>query len=670
MASGRITGAWQAGGGRRLVIDWAQTGNTDGTSTVNMTFYIEMIKDTWTGNKEAVSGNTVTAAGVTGTWAAAAWDQRVGQGTKYRLGTTSLQVPHNPDGTLTTTLSAVYNIQFLSYATLTASGSVTLDKIVMGSSIASVTGAVDAGGTLNIVMNRMNTAYRHKAVVEFGGRSLTTEPYGDSVSVGIPLEWLEEIPDAASGTATVRATTYTDESCATAVGQVQEAAFTIRAGDSARPVIAAGALTASPVQTGAAAGFRAYIQGKSRVKIELDASQLTLVAGATVRSYSAGTGGSFVGSSYTSDVLTAAGDLTVTYTVTDSRGLTGSGSVTVNVESYAPPRLTNVSIYRATGAEADQAGTDLYVKATLAYSAVAGENSADLYGGYLIGSTWVEEALESGAGEVIAGVLDVAKSYRARVRAADALGGEALVEAVIPTAGASMHFRDGGVGVRFGGYAEDGNFTVDWPAVFKGDVQVDGTLTLTTPLGAEDVDIDVTPDGIGAVKKTGDTMTGPLGTTRVSVRSQNNYPSIGFKRADDQSESALIQTSANGKMAFYSYHSETDGATSRYWEGYNLPTPNAGLTENKGYHIHTTKTLRVLSGSGTISGNQELVIDYSGAGFTEVPQVVVTYATTGANWSGDNGAIKVHSKTNTGAKAIVGGSFSSLRTVDWIAIGK
>lgn len=668
MASGRITGAWQAGGGRRLVIDWAQTGNTDGTSTVSMTFYVEMIKDNWTGGKERVEVNTVTMAGVTGTWAAAAWDQRVGQATKYRLGTTSLRVPHDPDGTLTTTLSAVYNIQFLSYATLTASGSVTLDKIVMGSSIASVTGAVDAGGTLNIVMNRLNTAYRHRAVVEFGGRSLTTEPYGDSVSVGIPLEWLEEIPDAASGTATVRVTTYTDESCTTAVGQVQTAEFTIRAGSSARPVIAAGALTASPVQTGAAAGFRAYIQGKSRVRIELDASQLTLVAGATVMSYSAGMGGSFVGSSYTSDVLTAAGDLTVTYTVTDSRGLTGSGSVQIRVESYAPPRLTNVSIYRASGAEADQAGTDLYVKATLAYSAVAGENSADLYGGYLSGSTWVEEALESGAGEAIAGVLDVAKSYRARVRAVDALGGEALVEAVIPTAGVSMHFRDGGVGVRFGGYAEDGNFTVDWPAVFKGNVQVLGTLTAEG--GAVGGD-EVTAESIGAVKKTGDTMTGPLGVPYLTVGA-SLWPYVEF-RTGDATVVGDITVDGNANDRYYTISTinrDQDNNDIKYRSRYGLPGADPGLTADAWYYIHTTKDVRFAFGSGNISGDLELTIDYSSAGFTEIPVVIMNYSSSDNGWVGSNGSLKVYNKTTTGAKAIVGGSYPTVRAVDWIAIGK
>lgn len=78
---------------------------------------------------------------------------------------------------------------------------------------------------------------------------------------------------------------------------------------------------------------------------------------------------------------------------------------------------------------------------------------------------------------------------------------------------------------------------------------------------------------------------------------------------------------------------------------------------------------KVAYGSANINGSTAASINYSSAGFTSVPKVIVTYSTTSTNWSGDNGAIKVYSKTTTGASIIVGGSFSTTRAVDWIAIG-
>ena len=78
---------------------------------------------------------------------------------------------------------------------------------------------------------------------------------------------------------------------------------------------------------------------------------------------------------------------------------------------------------------------------------------------------------------------------------------------------------------------------------------------------------------------------------------------------------------------------------------------------------------KVAYGSGNVAGNSALTINYSSAGFTSVPHVVVSYSTTGSNWSGDNGALKVYNKTATGATIIVGGSFNTSRAIDWIAIG-
>ena len=74
-------------------------------------------------------------------------------------------------------------------------------------------------------------------------------------------------------------------------------------------------------------------------------------------------------------------------------------------------------------------------------------------------------------------------------------------------------------------------------------------------------------------------------------------------------------------------------------------------------------------GSTSINGSSATYVDYSSAGFNSTPVVLVTYSTTSGNWSGDNGAIKVHSKTTSGCYIVVGGNFSTSRNVDWFAFG-
>lgn len=76
---------------------------------------------------------------------------------------------------------------------------------------------------------------------------------------------------------------------------------------------------------------------------------------------------------------------------------------------------------------------------------------------------------------------------------------------------------------------------------------------------------------------------------------------------------------------------------------------------------------KIAYGSATINGSNAAIIYYSG--FSYLPYIAVTYSHTGANWSGDNGCIKVYYKTTTSAYIIVGGSFATNRVVDWIAIG-
>lgn len=79
---------------------------------------------------------------------------------------------------------------------------------------------------------------------------------------------------------------------------------------------------------------------------------------------------------------------------------------------------------------------------------------------------------------------------------------------------------------------------------------------------------------------------------------------------------------------------------------------------------------KTVCGSVNVSASTAGAIDYSSAGFSAVPQVIVSYATTGSNISGDWGALKVYAKTASVCSVLAGGSApSSAQPVDWVAIG-
>lgn len=97
-------------------------------------------------------------------------------------------------------------------------------------------------------------------------------------------------------------------------------------------------------------------------------------------------------------------------------------------------------------------------------------------------------------------------------------------------------------------------------------------------------------------------------------------------------------------------------------------TINARLTELE----EGGNRQKIVSGSTTVTvtTGKETVIDYAEAGFTAVPQVLVTYSTTGSNPT-PTGIIKVFDKTKTGCKITVSsGAANEQYPIDWMATGK
>lgn len=108
-----------------------------------------------------------------------------------------------------------------------------------------------------------------------------------------------------------------------------------------------------------------------------------------------------------------------------------------------------------------------------------------------------------------------------------------------------------------------------------------------------------TAEAIGAVKKSGDTMTGSLSATRFGICALNDYPTFGLMRNSDTEEHAFMQTGTNGAFGFYSYNADMDGKSARYREGFSLPGANSGLTANKTYAILTSKNPVTVAQGGT-----------------------------------------------------------------------
>lgn len=90
----------------------------------------------------------------------------------------------------------------------------------------------------------------------------------------------------------------------------------------------------------------------------------------------------------------------------------------------------------------------------------------------------------------------------------------------------------------------------------------------------------VTPGNIGAVKKTGDTMTGNLNINKAY------RPAITFNLADGQKLGGIWADNTNGRTFVEAYPLDSDA----YREQFLFPIPDSGLTATKNYSVLTSKT--------------------------------------------------------------------------------
>lgn len=472
-----------------------------------------------------------------------------GSGNKTLLSGTQT-ISHNSDGTKSISFSASIGLAITwsgNYiGTISGSGSMNLTTIARATQPNTNLSSQAFGSAITINTPRASSGFTHNLYYNFvtSGDVLIASGVGTSYVWTIPLSLMNYIPNSTTSWITIKCNTYNGS---TYIGQ-KTCRFDLSVPSSIVPSISS--IGISEATANLAAKFGAYIQNKSTLKVSVNAAG---AYSSTIKSYSTSVTGSNGGTaqSFTTGILSQSGTVTITSTITDSRGRNASKSTTISVLAYNNPYISKFFVERC-----DSNGTvnseGLYLKCTLSFSIVSlnSKNNKSVSIQYKLESQGVDQYKTLTTYTDVYSVNDrtyvstvqfsVDESYSIRLVVSDYFG-SSQVETRLNTSPTILNFDPDGVGIGVGTVAETNKFKVAYPSEFVKDVDIG--------------DVSISSDGyVGGIKAING---GPIGLALLSFRR---------KLGDNENLNDIVQPGY--------YHQNTDASAQT---GSNYPVKNAGM---------------------------------------------------------------------------------------------
>ena len=368
-SSGSITGAYR---GYTLRADWSAVQNAAGNYsdvTVKHTLVIGSLNI-------ASRTNTCSVGGVSQGYTSGSINQKGGS---VLLGTTVHRVSHDADGTKTAKLTDTFNINATidgkKVGSITASGSITLDRIARNATIVT---ANDFTDETNPTLTYSNpSSFSCDVSIEFAGGSITRagaiSGAGGSYTMQLTDSERTTLRNASKDSPTLKVT-YVLKTTIDGTAYCSRAERKMNVVDAA-PALGEVSYEDTNAATVAVTGDKSRIVQNHSV-LTVTVPTATAKNGATIARYAIAFGG--VTKTVTAAGAVSLGAVDVSYsqaltvTATDSRGFTASQSVQVTVDDYSAPTAV-IDLHRLNNFE-----PETYITASARYSYLNGKNAVTI----------------------------------------------------------------------------------------------------------------------------------------------------------------------------------------------------------------------------------------------------------------------------------------------------
>ncbi len=382
-----------------LQVTETATSTTNNTSTVSWALiaWLDSTSSPWYSNTQhdisvVVNGTTVFSRASSTKATVSVGTDHTSESNPVTIASGTATIPHNSDGrkSLAVSFNMIYKWN-TAYA-WSASGTMELSQLSRASQPSCITyptttqSVGDLGTSIYVHTNRSSTSFTHTVRYVWDNMTGTIATnVGDNCIWTLPLEFANRIPRQTSGIGTIYCDTYYNGSL---IG-TKSVTFTATVPASMKPT--ATIATSRPRTT--ATAITGYVQGIDQIKVAVTASGSY---GSSITAINTTVNGiTYSGASFTTAVINASGTISITTTITDSRGRTSTATGSVSFLAYSAPAVS-ASTYRSTSSgSAAPSGTYMCIKVSGSVASLSSQNSKALtiYYKTASSSTWTSKAV-------------------------------------------------------------------------------------------------------------------------------------------------------------------------------------------------------------------------------------------------------------------------------------